>query len=262
MQDEYTKRNEEAWNQMAYDAWIYRFGTPSEAAEKIMKDPCGRLGSIYKHLIDVDGKKIANLLGSNGNKAAALALLGGNVTIVDFASENARYAKELAKECGVAIRYVISDVLKLPDEELSEDYDIVLTELGILHYFLDLEPFFNVAAKLLKKGGRLILHDFHPVSTKLITSKGKKHKVTGDYFSSDMEVTDVAYMKYVPSIESLSDDEKAALPKVYLRKWTIGEIVTAIGSQGLCIKILEEEESVKPDDKGIPKLFTIVAYKI
>lgn len=262
MQEEYTKKNEMAWNQMAYDAWIYRFGTPSEAAEKIKKDPCGRLGSIYKYLSDVDGKNVANLLGSNGNKAVALALLGGKVTVIDFASENARYAEELAKECGVEIKYIVSDVLKLSEKELTGDYDIVLTELGILHYFLDLKPFFYIISMLLRKGGRLVLQDFHPISTKLITSKGKKHKVTGDYFSNDIEVSEVAYMKYVPGIESLSNDEKAALPKVYLRKWTLGEVITALASQGLCVKILEEEESVKPDDKGIPKLFTIVAHKI
>jgi SAM-dependent methyltransferase len=262
MQEEYSRKNEEAWNQMAYDAWICRFGTPFEAAQKLKIDPAARLGSLYKHLQDVKGKKIANLLGSNGNKAVALALLGGEVTVVDFSLENARYAEELAKESDVKIRYVISDVLKLPEEELSGDYDIVFTELGILHYFLDLRPFFQVVAALLRKGGSLVIQDFHPISTKLITSKGKKHKVTGDYFDESIEVADVAYLKYVPGIDKLSNTEREAFPKVHLRKWTLGEVVTAIAQEGLFINLLEEEESVKPDDKGIPKLFTVVAERI
>ena len=56
---------------------------------------------------------------------------------------------------------------------------MVLMELGVLHYFLDLAPLLEVAARLLRPGGQLLLRDFHPVSTKLITSRGKKHKVAG-----------------------------------------------------------------------------------
>lgn len=259
MQEEYTKINEAAWNQMAFDAWVNRFGTPYDAAAKLKLDPISRLGSVYKHFGSIRGKRIANLLGSNGNKAVALALLGAEVTVVDFASENARYGNELAEESGVNIRYVIEDVLKLPGDELTGDYDVVFTEMGILHYFLDLRPFMTVISRLLKKGGKLILQDFHPVSTKLITSKGKKHKVTGDYFDKSIEIKDVAYMKFVPSIEEFTNEEKAALPKVRLRKWTLGEIITSVSSAGLFINVLEEDEGVKPDDKGIPKTFTLIA---
>jgi SAM-dependent methyltransferase len=156
----------------------------------------------------------------------------------------------------------VEDVLKLNQEELKGSYDIVFTELGILHYFIDLKPFTDVIASLLKTGGRLVLQDFHPVSTKLITSKGKKHKVTGDYFSKDIEVTDVAYMKFIPGIEYLSQEEKEAFPKVRLRKWTLGEILTSIAASGLYIKVFNEEENTKPDDKGIPKTFSIMATKL
>jgi len=255
MQEEYTKINETAWNQMAYEAWVNRFGTPHEAATKLKLDPIIRLGSLYRFFGSIKGKKIANLLGSNGNKAVALALLGAEVTVVDFASENARYGGELALESGVNIRYVIEDVLKLSNDELTGDYDVVFTEMGILHYFLDLKPFMKVISMLLKKGGKLILQDFHPVSTKLITSKGKKHKVTGDYFDKSIEIKDVAYMKFV----GYTDEEKATLPKVRLRKWTLGEIITSVAEAGLFLNVLEEDEGVKPDDKGIPKTFILIA---
>jgi hypothetical protein len=42
----------------------------------------------------------------------------------------------------------------------------------------------------------MVLRDFHPISTKLITSRGKKHKVTGDYFDTGLAVTQVAFSKY------------------------------------------------------------------
>lgn len=262
MQEEHTKINEIAWNQMAYEAWVYRFGTPLEASKKIISDPSSKLGMLKKYFINVTNKKIANLLGSNGTKAVSLALMGADVSVIDFSYENSRYAMDLAGECGTKIKYIVSDVLNLPEEEFTGDYDIVFCELGILHYFTDLNPFFHVASKLLRKGGIFLLEDFHPISTKLITTKGKKHKVTGDYFGEEIEETDVAYMKFVPGIENLTEEEKRGFQKARLRKWTIGEIVTSIASSGLYIRTLEENESPKPEDKGIPKLFTILAEKL
>lgn len=262
MQEEHTKINEIAWNQLAYEAWINRFGQPYEAALKIKENPLKRLGSLDKYFTDVKGKKICNLLGSNGVKAVALSLLGAQVTVIDFSYDNYRYATNLAREANVNIQYIVSDVLKLPLDGLLEQYDVVFCELGILHYFTDLKPFFRTAHKLLKSKGTFLIEDFHPVSTKLITTKGKKHKINGDYFSNAIVESEVAYMKYVSGIESLTEEEKKALPKAYLRKWTLGEIVTSIADEGFCIKVLEESESPKPEDKGIPKLFTIKAVKI
>lgn len=261
MQEEYSRQNEAAWNQFAYDAWCYRFGYPREAAEKIKSDPVLRISSLAPYLGELKGKKVINLLGSNGNKAVAMALLGADVTVVDIASENERYARDLAREADVSIQYIVSDVLMLPEECLNGEYDIVLMELGILHYFLELEPLMNIVSKLLKPGGKLVLQDFHPISTKLITSKGKKHKVTGDYFDTSLEEVEVAYMKFVPGMEKLTDEEKRGIQKAIHRKWTLGEIVTSIAASDMYIRILDEAESAKPDDKGIPKLYTIVAYR-
>jgi SAM-dependent methyltransferase len=263
VQKDQSKINEEAWNQSTYDAWANRFGVPSEAIKKIKENPSARLKSIYKHLGDVEGKKVANLLGSHGSKAVALALLGADVTVVDISSENARYANELAQEAGVKIRYLVSDVLDIPFEELTSDFDLVFMELGILHYFTDLKPIATVVSDLLRVGGRFVLQDFHPVSTKLITSRGttakiRKHKVTGDYFDTSLEETEVAYAKLLPGAK------RDQLKKVLIRKWTLGEIVTAFAGAGLYIRFLEEEPNASSEvfDKGIPKTFTLVAEKI
>nr|WP_277956613.1 class I SAM-dependent methyltransferase [Clostridium perfringens] len=251
--------NEEAWNKETYNAWVKRFGTAKEAAEKIKAMPEKKLNVLLDKFGDVKGKKIFNLMGSNGNKAVALALLGADVTVVDFSEGNRRYALDLAEACGVKINFILSDVLKMPKEVMSGDYDIVFAEMGILHYFSDLAPFMNVINSLLKDGGKAVLRDFHPVSTKLITSRGstakvRKHKVTGDYFDTSLEEKEVAYSKYL---------EEGEVEKVFLRKWNLGEIVTAVANTGLKIKSLTEEPNLSSDvfDKGIPKTFTIVARK-
>ena len=255
-------KNEESWNDNNYDAWVNRFGTPNEAIKKISKNPAKMVSNIYNKFGDVKDKKIMNLMGSNGTKAVSLALLGANVSVVDFSEGNKKYALELAEEAKVNINYIHSDILKLTQGQLSGDYDIVFAEMGILHYFSDLKPFMNIIYKLLKNDGVFVIRDFHPVSTKMITSRGstakvRKHKVTGDYFDTELKEKNVAYSKYS------TDDKNRDANKVLLRFWTLGEIVTAIADIGLTIKSLEEEPNSSCDsfDKGIPKIFTIVAKK-
>ncbi|MGC4379349.1 class I SAM-dependent methyltransferase [Fictibacillus sp. Mic-4] len=266
MEEKSQEKNGQAWNAKSYDAWVNRFGMPSEAAEKIKKDPLKRLEPLDQYIGNVNGKKVCNLLGSHGSKAVALALLGADVTVIDISESNARYAKELAEAAEVSVRYNVQDVLHLTEDELTGDYDLVFTELGILHYFTDLTPFFQVVSRLLKAGGKLVLQDFHPVSTKLITSQGRsqavrKHKVTGNYFDTALEVTEVAYSKFLPELRYATAEERKPF-QVSLRKWTLGEIVTAIGKERLWIQTLVEEPHREEFDRGIPKTFIIVAEKL
>ena len=80
---------------------------------------------------------------------------------------------------------------------------------------------------MLKPGGRFVLHEFHPISTKLITSNGKKHKVTGNYFAPIIEKNPVAFTKHMP------DEEKDQLVTGYPKKvddWRIDYDSRAIRS--------------------------------
>lgn len=259
-----TQNNKSAWNQEVYQAWLNRFGSPEELAKKIISNPQKRISAITSYVEgDIAEKRVINLLGSNGNKAVAMAIVGADVTVVDFSEENKAYAMQLAEASNVHINYIVSDVLQLPDSMMKEEYDLAFMEFGILHYFQDLHPLFEIVKKLMKKGGQFIVQDFHPISTKLITSKGttakiRKHKVTGDYFDTSLVEQEVSYAKYLDP--NLKD---SVHHKVYLRQWTLGEIVTAIAKVGLCIKVLDElpNQSSEVFDKGIPKTFTIVAEK-
>ncbi|RKN70621.1 class I SAM-dependent methyltransferase [Paenibacillus ginsengarvi] len=258
---ETTHQNKEAWNVGAYQAWVNRFGNPSEAAMKIKHDPAKRIGKALDYMGEIQERNIVNLLGSNANKAVALALMGASVTVVDFSTENEKYALELAAAADVHIRYIVSDVLQLPDEVLTGSFDIVYMEHGILHYFTDLHALFHVVNTLLRPGGVLVTQDFHPVSTKLLSSRGttatiRKHKITGNYFDASIEEKEISFSKFL-------SDRSENVQKVLLRNWTLGEIITSIASCGLYIRVLEELPNQSSDvfDKGIPKTFIILAEK-
>jgi hypothetical protein len=99
-----------------------------------------------------------------------------------------------------------------------------------------------------------VLRDFHPVSTKLVSFKGKRHKLDGDYFDPSLYRTPVAHAKFA--------DEQAAEAAVSHRRWTLGEVVTTTAAGGLTIFALDEENGTKAADRGIPKIYTLVADKL
>jgi SAM-dependent methyltransferase len=264
MSDFWHEENYEAWQEDTYAAWVERYGPPAEVVARLRRNPTTVVRPLYKLLGEIAGARIANLMGSNGVKALALAMLGAEVTVYDWSPGNARYARELASEALLDLRFVVADVLDLPARELERPYDVVLAELGIVHYFTDLDPLMRVARRLLRPGGRFVLRDFHPVSTKLISSRGssaatRKHKVTGDYFDTSLEEKAVPFAKHLAE----AVDPAAPPRRVLWRKWTLGEIVTAVASAGLVVKLLREEPNLSSEafDKGIPKTFTLVAHK-
>jgi ubiquinone/menaquinone biosynthesis C-methylase UbiE len=256
MQEKQTEVNRLAWNTKAYDAWIIHLGTPSEQAKNLRKDPRYPLRRWLKYIGEPRGQRIINLLGSTGGKAIPLAILGAAVTIVDISEENRRYALEVSKAADVQVKYINADVLNIPNEEDLRDFDIVLMEFGILHYFSDLDLIFSIVTRMLKTNGRFILTDFHPFASKLLNDSGNglTLKSEANYFQSTLVEDAIAYHNILP------ENERNGLPKVLLRKWTLGEILSALASKGMYLRILEEEPH--PQNKNFPAFYTVVADKI
>ncbi|MEI5909551.1 methyltransferase domain-containing protein [Bacillus spongiae] len=260
-----SKMNEASWNQSAYEAWVHRHGRPQEYAQILKKNPRKAVQDYLKYIQKVEGKKIANLLGSKGNKAVSFALLGADVTVVDISKSNRNYAVELAKHAEVDLEYIVSDVLTIPRDQQLVNFDYVLLELGVLHYFVELQPLFQFVCNALKEGGTFILRDYHPMVSKLMRVEENKMVASGNYFESNIVDEKVAYHFL------LSEDEGALLEKqVKLRRWTLGEVVTELSKAGMKIELLEEESgnrwalpvhSPEGAENQLPALYTLIAQK-
>ncbi len=237
--------NREAWNAERYDAWVSAYGPADVEAARLIADPAGKLRRLLPHLDEVAGKRICNIQGSHGRVAIALALLGADVTVIDFGEENRRYALELAAAAGVAIDYRLGDVIEAGSLGLNGSFDAVVMELGILHYHQDLARFFTVMAGLAKSGGQLVLNEFHPVERKLFVAPGVLH----DYFNAEV------VMGAVPD----PTGQGRNLGQCVQRFWTLGEIVTATIDSGFVVDRLEELPSW--NDPTIPGMFTLVASR-
>lgn len=253
MQEELARMNKAAWETKAYQAWIATFGTPDELAKDLTLKRSHHLRYWLKYIGNPAEKRVLNLLGSNGRKAISLALYGADVTVVDISEENRLYAMQVAAAAGVQIDYICSDVLSIPNEESLGEFDIVLLEFGILHYFTDLSALFSVVQRRLRPHGRLILTDFHPFARAWATTYNLTNP-TGNYFDHHIYESEVAFAKLLP------EEERSGLNRVLIRGWAVGDIVSAISSAGLYIRTFEEIPS--PTNLQIPKFFTVVADKM
>lgn len=245
--------NKKAWSYRAYEFWSHYNGVPGDAAKAMVRNPQDWVQAHLRHLGDIKGRRIANLLGSNGRKAVPLALLGAEVTIVDISEENEKYAKELAYEAGVNLRYIVSDLKDLDTNEWHEYFDIAFLEGGILHYFSDLHVYFKVIFDILNVGGRIVLNDSHPVR-KILQMQDGKLVLDGNYFDTNLKRDNVAYKTQFPI------EEQKDFPDCLLRHWTMGEIITSLASVGFVIDMLEEEPRWD-SFKDIPGTYTITATK-
>jgi 2-polyprenyl-3-methyl-5-hydroxy-6-metoxy-1,4-benzoquinol methylase len=242
--DDTTNRNRNAWNARRYESWVTAIGPPEAEARVLAADPAYKLRRLLPHMGEVTGKRVCNMQGSHGRIAVALALIGADATVIDFAEENRRYALELAAAAGVAIDYRVADAMEAEALGLAP-FDWIAMELGILHYHQDLVGFFGVMARLAKPGGRLVLNEFHPVNRKL-----RQAGLPPDYFNAEVIVGDV------PN----PTGDGARLGQCAFRAWTLGEIVTAAIDAGWAVeKLLEHPDWV--DEPTWPGTFTLVAAK-
>jgi SAM-dependent methyltransferase len=270
----HSEGNAAVWRGPVFQAWCARFGEPAALAAELVQRPRAKLAGLdvlFEALLgDLRGRSVLNLMGSNGLKAVALALLGAEVSVIDYAPGNGDYARALATAAGVALRYEVGDVLELPNRPELGNQELIFAELGIVHYFQDLAPFAAAVVAALAPGGHFVLRDFHPVATKLLSFRGssakvRKVRVTGDYFDTRLHPEDAPFAKHLPP------EQAALLKPVLWRRWTLGEIVTAMAASGLRIRSLVEEpnrSNTSPGghadsafDQGIPKTFTLVASK-
>ena len=237
-QKEMSEKNKIGWSQFTYEAWQGRHGTPKQYAGKLQESPEKAVRYYLDELGEVTGKRILNLLGSKGNKAVCFALLGADVTVVDISSENQRYALELAEEAGVFISYLVGDALDIDENELLT-FDIIILEMGVLHYFLDLHPLFYKVTKLMNETSVFILRDYHPFISKGLYFENGIHAVEADYFNDDCVEVDVAYTPL------LTETQRKDLKKNVIRRWTISETINALINSGLSIQKMKEDKGIR-----------------
>ena len=95
-------------------------------------------------------------------------MLGADVTVFDISESNARYASELFTAANVEVDYVLGD-FQSTAYAYREEFEAVVMELGIIHYFANINEFVAAIRHIIPIEGLVILNDFHPIIEKKFT---------------------------------------------------------------------------------------------
>jgi SAM-dependent methyltransferase len=247
------EQNKRAWEHRAYEFWNRQYGKPEDFAVRLIENPLEQLKKHKSYFDNIDGKKIANLCGSNGRKAVPLALLGAEVTVFDISEENKQYALELAAHAKTSIEYIVTDLYDIDQIKYGGFFDILYLEGGILHYFHDLNRLMSLLFSMLKVDGLLVLSDFHPFKKCITKKTDGQYQVKDNYFEEEIHSGDVAF-KYF-----FAEQEQENFPEVRVRYYTISDIINSSIAAGFKLQKFEEHRGW--NGENIPWEFTIAASK-
>ena len=236
--DEYLALNRANWDDRA----PAHAASPGYGIERYVDDPAfiGEVVSFDRpRLGDLTGQRGVHLQCHIGTDTVSLARLGARMTGVDFSPAALREARALVDRTGDEVDFVQSDVYDAVDALGGEQFDLVFTGVGALCWLPSVSRWAAVVSALLRPGGRLFIREGHPVLWALEDSRPDGLLVVEyPYFEREEPVVLDLGGTYVETDVSFTH--------TVTHEWNhgIGEIVTALLSEGLQLTALEEHDSV------------------
>ena len=152
--------NRELWN-----AWAdLHVESSTYDVESFAADPHARpLDSIIRETVgDVAGKRLLHLQCHFGMDTLRLALMGAEVTGIDFSPVAIAHARELSTRIGVPGTFVETDVRNLPEEVERGSFDVVFTSYGVISWLPELTAWAETISSRLAPGGVFCFAEMHP----------------------------------------------------------------------------------------------------
>jgi SAM-dependent methyltransferase len=186
---------------------------------------CAELG-------DVGGKRLVHLQCHFGLDTLSWARKGAEVLGIDFSPAAIDAARSIAKQAELTAHFECADVYGI-DPGFDGTFDIVYTGLGALCWLPDIDRWARVVARLLKPGGELYLHEFHPFEW-IFDERETQAKY--DYFTAPAGL-------HIDLPGSYADPAATTRHNATVQ-WNhgIGAVVTALVQAGLHIRSLVEHD--------------------
>lgn len=220
----YININRDAWNKKV----AYHLRSDFYDQEKFMLGISSLNEIELEFLDDIRGKKILHLQCHFGQDSISLARLGADVTAVDFSDKAINAAKKISNELGQKVRFICCDVYELP-AKLNEEFDYVFTSYGVLGWLPDMQRWAKVVSHFLKKGGKLLLVEFHPL---VWMYNDDFSEIKYNYFNTG---------EIVEELEGSYADQDAPIKSEYVM-WNHGlsEVFESLLNNGMEIKKFKE----------------------
>lgn len=184
---------------------------------------------------DVSGLRIAHLQCHIGIDTLCLARRGAACVGLDFSPKAIAAARLLQKKTGLDARFVEGNVHDAR-ELLDGLFDMVYVTWGAIGWLPDIRRWAEVAASLLKPGGRLYLLEGHPTFMQ-VDEKADHLKIGFDWRTPpDQPLTMSEETTYT------GDTTKIAHPVTHEWLHPLSSVVNAVIDAGLAIERLNEHE--------------------
>ena len=188
---------------------------------------------------DLEGLDVVHLQCHIGTDTVSLARLGARMSGLDFSPAALAEARALAADLGLEVDFHCGDVYDAVPLLGAESFDLVFTGIGALCWLPSVARWAAVVAGLLKPGGRLFLREGHPVLWSLADPRPDG-------------VVAIEYPYFEMASPTVFDepgtyaDPDAMMANTVTHEWNhgLGEIVTALLSEGLTVTSLVEHDSV------------------
>lgn len=173
---------------------------------------------------------------ANGYETLFLWRLGASDVVgVDISSEMIAQAREMTGIIDAPAQWHCTDVLKTPSE-LDGTADLVYTGGGALPWIMDIEAWARVVARLLRPGGMLYLNEHHPICFLWDVDAEDYRLSPGVSYGADHLIRDRGY----PSTRVAMHAEADSRPVMREHIWPLGNVINALISAGLTIKLFNE----------------------
>ena len=213
-----------------------------DVAADILAGKTARYPEQLALLGDVRGKRLLDLGCGDGKELLEFARDGAEVVGVDNSPRQLAAAQRAADTLGLSCRLVLADLLRLPDDLLRGEFDVVFSS-HVTAWIGDLDAWFASAYRALKPGGVFLLTGGHPLSNFFgDVQRGATYRQTYIEPGPFVFESKGASKEWNPA-----GDQRTAV------EWrhTTGDIVTAIAHAGFGITDLVERGDATPKT-GLP----------
>lgn len=262
---EYTQANRAAWNEVmpkhqsaACEHWDQAFLQPGFVClDAVEQDLLAQLG--------IRGKSVAHLCCNNGVELLSMKNLGAAECVgFDISDLAIAEAESRVQDSHLDCQFVRSDVYEIGCE-YENRFDVIYVSSGGLGWLPDLKLFFAKAAALLRAGGRVLIHEIHPVSEMLPFDDAEGDdilRIVEPYFKPEPYV-EYGGLDYVGGSAYSSDKPQ------YWFVHTLADIFMGLVENGLAIEHFAEyavdisagHQRIEAAQAGVPLSYILVAGK-
>lgn len=249
--DQAAKHNRHAWNSFRRQRDEGLVKNRYDPAADILQGKSYLSPQMIELMGDVSGKKLLDMGCGDGAEMLEWSRLGAIVVGVDNSPRQLEAAQRNADKLGVSCRLILADLLKLPEDLLTGQFDVVFSS-HVTAWISDKEKWFCNIFLALKPGGIFLLNGAHSS-----TGIGDEDDPRDSYFSEGPFIfkSDKKKESNDPTSWNPAGDNLTTIEWYH----TLGSIITAVGQSGLRITHLLELPDSK--DERLPGFYILRAVK-